>query len=119
MQRSRPGDAAGRPANRSGTVSSRRHPGARRVVRTAIGRFAAPARPAVDRNKEYLGALSSNMRVALLLLSALIASAAGREVAITIDDLPRGGDHGPSSLAGIRAMTERLLKPFHDQKIPL
>jgi peptidoglycan/xylan/chitin deacetylase (PgdA/CDA1 family) len=59
------------------------------------------------------------MRVALLLLSALVASAAGREVAITIDDLPRGGDHGSQSLAGIRAMTERLLKPFHDEKIPL
>lgn len=59
------------------------------------------------------------MRVGLLLLSAIVASAAGREVAVTIDDLPRGGDGGPGSLAGIRAMTKRLLKPFHDQKIPL
>jgi peptidoglycan-N-acetylglucosamine deacetylase len=60
------------------------------------------------------------MRIfALLLFSAMLASAAGREVAISIDDLPRGGDHGPQSLAGIRAMTERLLKPFHDEKIPL
>jgi peptidoglycan/xylan/chitin deacetylase (PgdA/CDA1 family) len=40
-------------------------------------------------------------------------------VAITIDDLPRGGDGGPGNLAGVRAMTERLLKPFHDQNIPL
>jgi peptidoglycan/xylan/chitin deacetylase (PgdA/CDA1 family) len=46
-------------------------------------------------------------------------SAAGREVAITIDDLPRGGDGGVRTLAGVRAMTERLLKPFHDEKIPL
>ena len=60
------------------------------------------------------------MRIfAVLLLSAILASAAGREVAITIDDLPRGGDRGPSNLAGIRAMTARLLKPFHDEKIPL
>jgi len=59
------------------------------------------------------------MRVGLLLLSAIVASAAGREVAITIDDLPRGGDHGSQSLAGIRAMTGRLLKPFRDEKIPL
>jgi peptidoglycan/xylan/chitin deacetylase (PgdA/CDA1 family) len=49
----------------------------------------------------------------------LVASAAGREVAITIDDLPRGGDGGPRTLAAIRTMTERLLKPFHDEKIPV
>lgn len=59
------------------------------------------------------------MRFALLLLSAMVACGAGREVAITIDDLPRGGDGGPRSLTGIQAMTERLLKPFHDEKIPL
>jgi peptidoglycan/xylan/chitin deacetylase (PgdA/CDA1 family) len=56
---------------------------------------------------------------AVVLLSAVAASAAGREVAITIDDLPRGGDGGPRTFASVRAMTERLLKPFHDQKIPL
>ena len=44
---------------------------------------------------------------------------AGREVAITIDDLPRGGDGGPRSLADVRAMTERLLKPFRDERIPV
>lgn len=55
----------------------------------------------------------------VLLLGAVAASGADREVAITIDDLPRGGDGGPRSLAGIRAMTERLLKPFHDEKIPV
>ncbi len=47
------------------------------------------------------------------------STAAGREVAITIDDLPRGGDGGPRSLAGVRAMTERLLKPFREQGIPV
>src|SRR5689334_18002639 len=60
------------------------------------------------------------MRVLTLLVAAAIAaSGAGREVAITIDDLPRGGDGGPRTLAGVRAMTERLLKPFRDEKIPL
>jgi peptidoglycan/xylan/chitin deacetylase (PgdA/CDA1 family) len=59
------------------------------------------------------------MRIVAFLLAAVIASGAGREVAITIDDLPRGGDGGPRTLSGVRAMTERLLKPFHDGKIPL
>jgi len=61
------------------------------------------------------------MRVlaALLLLGIATAAGAGREVAITIDDLPRGGDGGPRTLAGVRAMTERLLKPFREQKIPV
>lgn len=44
---------------------------------------------------------------------------AGREVAITIDDLPRGGDGGPRDLASIQAMTAKLLKPFHEQHIPV
>jgi peptidoglycan/xylan/chitin deacetylase (PgdA/CDA1 family) len=44
---------------------------------------------------------------------------AGREVAITIDDLPRGGDGGPRTLAAIREMTVQLLKPFRDQQIPV
>jgi peptidoglycan/xylan/chitin deacetylase (PgdA/CDA1 family) len=58
---------------------------------------------------------------ALLLLAASAAFAAGegREVAITIDDLPRGGDGGPADVAGIRAMTEKLLVPFREQKIPV
>ena len=57
--------------------------------------------------------------VPILLLSAAFASGAGREVAITIDDLPRGGDGGPRNLADVRAMTELLLKPFREQKIPV
>ena len=59
------------------------------------------------------------MRIVTFLLAGLIASAAGREVAITIDDLPRGGDGGPRDLASVREMTRKLLKPFQDQKIPL
>jgi hypothetical protein len=46
-------------------------------------------------------------------------AAADRQVAITFDDLPRGGDGGSRSLADIRALTERLLRPFHDQKLPV
>jgi len=57
--------------------------------------------------------------LASILFSAAIVSAAGRQVAITIDDLPRGGDGGDRSLAGIRAMTEKLLQPFREQHIPV
>lgn len=59
------------------------------------------------------------MRAALaLLLLAAAAACASREVAITIDDLPRGGD-APSGSAGrsfaeIRGMTERLLAPLRE-----
>src|SRR5580704_9203023 len=67
------------------------------------------------------------MRIPLTLLLpavALAAAAAGaaREVAITIDDLPRGGDgadKASAAFAEIRGMTERLLSPFRAQKIPL
>jgi len=54
----------------------------------------------------------------LLFLSAC-AAGANREVAITIDDLPRGGDGGGRTYPKIRAMTERLLTPFREQKIPV
>src|SRR5215831_17558568 len=54
-----------------------------------------------------------------LLLCAVTLSAADRQVAITIDDLPRGGDLGPTNLAALRAMTEQLLRPFREQKIPV
>lgn len=56
---------------------------------------------------------------ALLLCTIAGAAAANRKVAITIDDLPRGGDGGSRSLTAIRAMTERLLMPFREQKIPV
>ena len=60
----------------------------------------------------------------LIVMLALFASAAfaageGRQVAITIDDLPRGGDGGRYDLAGVRAMTKKLLRPFHEQHIPV
>ena len=60
--------------------------------------------------------------LALLLLAVALAVAAagtGREVALTIDDLPRGGDGGGRIFAEIRDMTERLLAPLHEQKIPV
>ena len=57
---------------------------------------------------------------ALLLLLALATTAYGREVAITIDDLPRGGDRDTErSLEAVRAMTEKLLRPFAEQRIPV
>jgi peptidoglycan/xylan/chitin deacetylase (PgdA/CDA1 family) len=60
------------------------------------------------------------MRILVGLVFAIALSAAGREVAITIDDLPRGGgDRGPGDLASVRAMTVKLLAPFREQKIPV
>src|SRR5437867_5599539 len=61
------------------------------------------------------------LRLAVLasVLLQIAGGGAGRQVAITIDDLPRGGDGGPRSLAEIRALTERLLRPLRDQKIPV
>jgi len=60
------------------------------------------------------------MKAALLcLLAAMAAAAASREVAITIDDLPRGGDGGDRSYAAIRDMTVRLLAPFREAHIPV
>ena len=55
----------------------------------------------------------------LVLLAYSFASAQTRQVAITIDDLPRGGDGGPSSLADVSRMTQKLLQPFREQKIPV
>jgi peptidoglycan/xylan/chitin deacetylase (PgdA/CDA1 family) len=57
--------------------------------------------------------------VALLALCVFAASANGREVAITIDDLPRGGDSTDRNLDAVRAMTEKLLRPFSEQRIPV
>lgn len=42
-----------------------------------------------------------------------------RAVAITIDDLPRGGDAGPADFASVRAMNAKLLKTFHDEHVPV
>ena len=52
----------------------------------------------------------------LLFLTATFLSA--REVAITIDDLPRGGDLHTTAQAD-RAMTIKLLAPFQHRQIPL
>ena len=54
-----------------------------------------------------------------LLLSAVALSVTGREVAITVDDLPRGGDGGPVQVADLRVMTAKLLRPFREQNIPV
>jgi peptidoglycan/xylan/chitin deacetylase (PgdA/CDA1 family) len=56
--------------------------------------------------------------VAWMAVHAAVAQG-GRQVAITIDDLPRGGDGSDRSLAGVRSMTERLLRPFREQGIPV
>ena len=55
----------------------------------------------------------------VLFATAAFAAEGGRQVAITIDDLPRGGDGGSSDLAGVRAMTDKLLRPFREQRIPV
>jgi peptidoglycan/xylan/chitin deacetylase (PgdA/CDA1 family) len=47
------------------------------------------------------------------------AMAQRHQVAITIDDLPRGGDGGPRDYQAIAAMTKQLLQPFREQKIPV
>ena len=64
---------------------------------------------------------SPAMRIGWWLLFCAVAhmpaASAAREVAITIDDLPRGNDGGARDLAAVRAMTERLLRPFREQGI--
>jgi peptidoglycan-N-acetylglucosamine deacetylase len=56
-----------------------------------------------------------------VLCLALHASSAGAQhaVAITIDDLPRGGDGGPRDVAAVRDLTQRLLAPLREQRIPV
>jgi len=54
------------------------------------------------------------------LLLAFAATASARDVVVTIDDLPRGADSdGGRSLEAVLAMTEKLLKPFRDERIPV
>jgi len=55
----------------------------------------------------------------LLALGTVNVALAQRQVAITIDDLPRGGDGGDRSLAGVAAMTDKLMRPFAEQGIPV
>jgi peptidoglycan/xylan/chitin deacetylase (PgdA/CDA1 family) len=58
------------------------------------------------------------MRHILLALTLASAAFAGREVAITIDDLPRGGDANTDSAITLR-MTRKLLEPFRRERIPV
>src|SRR5262245_62310974 len=58
----------------------------------------------------------------LLLLACILgfgATATAREVVITIDDLPRGGDSAERDLAAVHAMTAKLLTPFRTERIPV
>jgi len=57
--------------------------------------------------------------IARIAKQAWDAAAPKRSVAITIDDLPRGGDGGGQKFDDIRRMTTRLLAPFAEQNIPL
>ena len=58
------------------------------------------------------------MRFAFWLILLALPLLAEREVAITIDDLPRGGDSGCEA-APLLAMTAKLLAPFREERIPL
>jgi peptidoglycan/xylan/chitin deacetylase (PgdA/CDA1 family) len=55
----------------------------------------------------------------LVAFFSVVAAAQSHKVAITIDDLPRGGDGGSKSAVAVREMTAKLLAPFREQKIPL
>jgi peptidoglycan/xylan/chitin deacetylase (PgdA/CDA1 family) len=56
------------------------------------------------------------MKIGFVLFLALVLQA--REVAITIDDVPRGGD-GVTDVQATRLMTEKLLEPFRRARIPV
>lgn len=51
--------------------------------------------------------------------TAIVAQTPQRSVAITIDDLPRGGDGSSPDFDAVHAMNERLLRPFKDARIPV
>jgi peptidoglycan/xylan/chitin deacetylase (PgdA/CDA1 family) len=56
----------------------------------------------------------------LLLVNALGAAGGGNEVAITIDDLPRGGDTPDHcNAASVNSLTRQLLAPFATGHVPL
>jgi peptidoglycan-N-acetylglucosamine deacetylase len=57
--------------------------------------------------------------VAALLGALVHAQPPRRSVAITVDDLPMGGDGSDPSFEGIYGMNERLVRPFKEGRIPL
>jgi len=59
--------------------------------------------------------------VALLtfLMPLVSAQTPRRAVAITIDDLPRGGDGSGPSFDAVWSMNQRLLRPFKEDRIPV
>jgi hypothetical protein len=63
--------------------------------------------------------MGARYRLAAILTACWVSAASGLEVAITIDDLPRGGDGSDRSLAAVLAMTEKLLLPFRKEGIPV
>ena len=68
---------------------------------------------------QQLDALIAELRAGAPQASAAPAPPV-RQVAITIDDLPRGGDdRGGLSLDAVLDMTRRLLTPFRDQRVPV
>jgi peptidoglycan/xylan/chitin deacetylase (PgdA/CDA1 family) len=64
--------------------------------------------------------LASAVVVAVLAgVLPLRAQTPGRAVAVTVDDLPRGGDGSSPSFDAVYAMNARLLRPFKDGRIPV
>ena len=58
------------------------------------------------------------VRALLVFLIALTLPAADRQVAITIDDLPRGGDALQPCAGDLAAFTRRFLQPLRDARVP-
>ena len=64
------------------------------------------------------------LAVVAIVAAALTASAPAaqaplqRRVAVTIDDLPRGGDGSAPTFEAVRTMNERLVRPFRQAGIP-
>jgi peptidoglycan-N-acetylglucosamine deacetylase len=93
---------------------------------TLTGEFRRLPRPSRYRSSKRAAPRSPAARAARLaywlLFYALLnagSSAFAREVAVTIDDLPRGGDSRERDFSTVRAMTEKLVRPFRDQGIPV
>lgn len=59
----------------------------------------------------------SGLLAVIMMLAA--PHAPSRQMAITIDDLPQGGDGGGRTLAEVRALTQQLLAPFSERRVPV